>query len=264
MIRFKQVLKLKEYNSYVNELWNYLEKFNLSRDFLDLSLIMTGKHTSSYIVFNFNLMRAFLPLKLILNETDVTQNKYPEVKKYTEQLPLEMVLIILVSSLEVYLSRVFIDIISYFEITDLNEGYRKKFQKKFKIKENALQNLEENEIIGTKLFIYLKNHIIPFQQTDICKLTFNAVNISLPLIVDKFDPDLWRRIFSKDKEKVGYIDIRNKIVHKGILYTFNRVNNINYDLIKNVTQDIGQFVYLVEKEILSQYPIEKYVRLYFK
>ena len=136
---------MEDYSSVVDNLWSEIQKFDLYRNFDGTLVNHTGTHTASFNVFNLNLKRAFLPLFMRIEDSKNDYSRNQEEIEYAEKLPLEMVIVNLISAFEGYLSRIFLDILYYYEITDLNDKYRNKFINKFKIVKKKLLSLEKKE-----------------------------------------------------------------------------------------------------------------------
>lgn len=243
-----------DYQSLVNEIWSNLVVYDLKRNLIDMNELLSKKYTLSYQVFNFNIMRALLPLHMKFIKLFKESVIDIETNQYYPQFPKELVIILFVTSLEVYLRNLFLDLMYYTRILDLNQEYLNEFLKQFKLK-----NKDSDSILRD----HFEKERLEFQRSDICKLAFKSININLPEIIDKVDKDLWRKMFSSEPEKLGYIKIRNNLIHKGIVYVLNKFPKIEVNLVK-ITDDIAKFVYIIEKEIITKYSKSNFVRLYHR
>ncbi|MBM4240653.1 MAG: hypothetical protein FJ150_03145 [Euryarchaeota archaeon] len=169
---------------------------------------------------------------------------------------MEMIIINLITSLEVYLKDTFLDISQYITVEDISDkGVFVTFLSRFFIKNKYFELFSK---YGDNY--YPLSELIPFrvdfQQKRKLVIAYKLLLIDLENLVTS---DIWNNIFDK---KDGYISKRHKIVHNGFFESINSIEYLDKEFIKKATIEICQFVYELDKVIVSKYPKNKYPDLY--
>ncbi|KKM69516.1 hypothetical protein LCGC14_1450020 [marine sediment metagenome] len=246
------------------EILKKLKKVDIQLIFEDIDKYTEGRHTVAFMVFNVNLLRAVILLAQpdsknysisVLNKSFI----YPSNPKY------EVTLIFLVTSLEIYLRQLFTALLYIkikeskdflYEISDIINIGVQKFKDII-----SIENLEE---LVNKLF---KVVVLNFQDKDFTKAAFKKLSINLVEIIGREDKDLWRRIYSKEEEKpakIGYIRIRNQLIHKGFQTVILLAKLLDEVFIEKAILDMTKFVYDIESEIVLKYPKKQFSTIYFR
>ncbi len=191
-----------------------------------------------YYPFNVNINRVMILFEKLLH---IEESSEMDVNlEYS--LICEIIIILLMSSLEVYLTDTFVRITSNFGsiATDAENIERiKDFQKKIK---------ENNPV---------------FQKKEDIKDAYNSLNIDL---VDIIDHEIWRRIFSKGyinshSKFCGYMKIRHDIIHNGNIVFILEDNSVkllypfNTQFIETAILDVVKFIYNTDLKVKNIFDI---------
>lgn len=245
-----------DYRKEAEDIWNELKKYKIKRKVKELDYELTGKQTNGFIVFNFNLIKIMAILYTTFHEDSFDNITEPETKNYFLKIPFEFIIITLITSFEVYLRTVFLDILSYSNYPDIEEQDKKLL----KIKN---QNLEiEEDYFHTREII--NENILRFQDNEMLKEYYKIIGMNITRIIGNIDRALWERIFGDCENNLGYLKIRHNLTHKGSVFARNYLCNLDMTFIKKFIIDIVKFIFALENEIVKNYPKEKnYGRVYY-
>ncbi|MGP8023858.1 MAG: hypothetical protein ACLPHE_07530 [Methanobacterium sp.] len=156
-----------------------------------------------------------------------------------------------------YLKDIFLRIIPELIVDDMNDKeVFVKFLKKFMLIDKYLESF--SKFNGNN---YPISELIPkridFQQKEKLKIAYKMLGIDLKKVPED---KVWNNIFDK---KTGYIAKRHKIIHSGVVETLISRENLDINLINEAILDICNFVYELDKEIVSKYRKDKYRNLYW-
>lgn len=230
-----------------DDLWGELWEFRMFRFLLDKKTQMIvpeneeifgevlNYHTNEFFTFNISLNMC---LKLYPNILRMDNEE--GYINYDFIFGCNLILISLITSLESYLERSFRILAKEMRVANLDQDNFNKFIKQFKCQNNysdALKVNTNNEI--------LLHDVLPkrmdFQQKDKAKIAYKLSKIDLPSTADE-KHKIWENIFGN----VGYISLRNEMVHAGLVNSILKYinGNIHYlELIFNASKDISKFVY---------------------
>lgn len=225
------------------KLWAELEKYDIEKlSFNQYSIgnitfeSKTKFKTLHYIIFNFNINR----LMYIYEYIEETKNEGNNPFKLA--MLCENTLVLLIISLEVYFGTSFRILAEKYLVKEVDyeklKSFTNSFQKYIKINPLSYNALPDIFII----------HILPskldFQLKDNCRNAFKLFDIILPEINQK----TWQKIFSNNND--SYIKLRHRIVHGNtILSGFSDIT-----IIENAIQEVSEFVYQIEQEIMKKHP----------
>lgn len=245
-----------------NDLLDDLKKYGIQFTFEDITKYQEGKQTVAFCAFNANILRALLPLT-ISNENG---KFFYNLKNflYPSNFIYEITLILLITSLEVFLRRLFLSIAIYTKLKDIDSKFLKDFLKDFRIKDQIIEESLSNNNINFPLFEILKKKRLDLQNKYLCKLAFRSMNFDIYSLIDQVDNDLWRRVYSNDEYSPGYIKIRNELIHRGVEKSVPYLSNMDFEFIKKVILDIVKFVVIIEEKAISKYPKQDFPNVYFK
>ena len=176
--------------------------------------------------FELNINRVMI-LYEELSKSNLIRGKELDLKF---QLLCEIIIILLMTSLEAYLRDTFIAIISNIKkITENDTNIKKINQIYNEVKKN-------NPIFQNKIYV---------------KKAYSFLGINLMEIVEK---DRWKRIFSKkelnSKTKfIGYMKMRHKFIHNGANESLYKQIILNVDLIETAIIDVAKLVYDIQLNI---------------
>ena len=206
-------------------------------------------HSNNFVIFDINVFFALLFYQEIIEYERKLDDKIP-----FGYIPhKDNAIIRLVTSLEVYLVDSFKIIsnsitLDNVKLVDFVKTFRREDQY------NALKTTNRKIILDDIL-----PKRLDLQQKDKCKKAYSLIDIDVMNVAGKNQPntlELWDKIFNKSD---GYIQTRNRIVHRGIARTHN---DINADYIKAAALDIANFIYNLELKINSKYPKSNYPEIY--
>jgi len=201
----------------------------------------------SEFIVHFN--RVILIYSVILNSKKNNQ----KFKYYSFN---QIALIMTITSLEIYLTKLFLHLSKLISIENIIYDNFKKFLKKFNIRINKTKN-RYNALGKIKLF-YLLPERLRFQEKGYLKTAFKTFDIKLSDIVG----NLWNKIFSRDI--TSYMQIRHRIIH-GITDEFFLIYDlIDIETVEDCMLDIAKFIYLIDKYILTKFPEVQYYYTFFQ
>jgi hypothetical protein len=241
-------------------LWQELEKLDLT-DYNNKSVAKSpivfnnqfNNRTGKYSIFNQNLIRALVLYDMIGNY------KVEEgLINISALFLIEMILLNLITSLEVYLKDTFLTISPLITVENIND---KKafilFLKEFNMKDRYFKRFSENNGNDYPLSKLIPKRI-DFQRKEKMEIAFKVISIDLKHLEIE---DYWVNIFVKER---GYLKKRHKIVHTGFIETINSRNDLDINFINKATIDICKLVYEIDKIVVSKYPKDKCPDLYFQ
>jgi len=251
---FMILMKNKE-----KDLWRYISsEYNLKNIF-ELKMREPNpfnlNQTKSYNVFNIHINRAMILYEDILQKEKSHKNEYiTNVFKY--YLPYELIIILLITSLENYLNDQFRAISTYIKLKNINKKDFRKFSKVITLSSKIHKNLNYDN--NPNLII---NNILPdqinFQNKEIIKICYKIIGIN----IYKLDKILWEKILTDND---AYIQIRHKIIHKGFIGGIKYYNNLfNLEFIERCIIDIISFIFNIEIKFLEKFPRISFPKLYF-
>ena len=198
-----------DYREEAEDIWNELEQYKIKRTIKELDYVLSGHQTRGFIVFNFNLIKimAILYMTFFRNSFEsITEN---ETKDYFLKIPFEFIITTLITNLEVYLRTVFLDILSYFEYSKLDE----EFKKMIPVQDQKLAeylNSNDKSYFPTREIIDVDT--LHLQNNENIKDYFKIINMNIPQIIKSFDQTLWGKLFSGEKNNPGYLKLRNNLI----------------------------------------------------
>jgi len=244
-----------------NEIWNKLEKLGLIRSLSSFNIWSEGKHTRAHLIFNENMKRAITLIPEINNEIKT------RISSRTLRLNhlIELTLIALITSLEVYLEDLFRDSLNYTNISKINKDYLIRFLEHFQIEKSYFEEyLKTNNFEFSFSKIFPKKKRLNFQDLKTLKVAYKSINIEIVDIIDEADSGLWGKIYSKEKDNPGYLFLRHKFIHQGWKSSIIYKEYLKPETIENAIIDIAKFINIIEKKILDIYPKKKYPLFYIQ
>ncbi len=250
-----------DYRKEAEDIWNELEQYMIKRKVKELDYELVGNQTNGFIVFNFNLIKIMAILYMTFYEKSFESITEIETKEYFLKIPFEFIIATSITNLEVYLRIVFLDILSYIEYSKLNE----KFKEMLHVDDQKLAKyLESNDksYFPTREIIHAdKLHL---QNNENIKDYFKIVRMNIPQIIKSFDQTLWGKLFSKEDNNLGYLKLRNNLIHKGSVYARTYLRNIDMSYINSLILDITKFIFAIENYLTEKFPKkEGYGRIYY-
>ncbi len=202
--------------------------------------------TDQYETANSNLIRILVLFKEL---SKITYDPVSEIHlKF--QIICETIIILVVSTLEVYLEDTFRDLANQLTLRDLNKTYVKKFLSKYYYKESEsiFNQLNESLSLGEHIKTLLdeKRKYLYLQNRDKAKAAFKAIDFDLC----KIDKVKWDKY-------VEYIKKRNEIIHTG-----SEIFKIKYledkelftlEYVKKCIQNIAEYIFKIENARYKKY-----------
>jgi hypothetical protein len=171
---------------------------------------------------------------------------------------LEMMLVNLITSIEVYLKDTFLETSPYIIVEDVEDKESfVTFLRRFNILDEYLNCFSKYGGNNYPISKLLPNRI-DFQQKRKLKIAYRLISIDLKNITRK---NVFNNIFDK---KTGYIQQRHRIIHDGYAEIVNSHQNLNNKFVINAALNICQFSYELDNLIISKYPKDQYPDLYPK
>lgn len=241
-----------------DDIWNELGDFDLVKSVTNFKDYF---HTRAFLLFNLNLSRALFQYTEAKNNIKEGFAKRSPYSNYT----LEIILILLITSYEVYLEALFRDAMKHIKLSDINKEYLRKFIKNFKLSDSIFEEFKSKDDLEFPLSnLFPDTKRLNFQQNDVIKIAFKSINLDVVEFIDEIDGDLWKRIYSTEDSNPGYLIIRNKLVHRGWTYSLIYKKLIDYEKVTNCVNDITKLVYEIEKKVLEKYPKKDYSHIYLE
>ena len=208
-----------------------LSKIKYERGLLHYRIISKGNYTEQFETVIFGFYRV-----MILYEEMV--KIYPLDEPKIELLG-QSGFILLITTLEAYLNRIFHGLCKLLKVRDVKEEAFRKYLNKFNLKfKYSYSELEE---------ISLSNFIperISFQDKRSCIKAFLLFDIN----ISEIDKQLWEKIYSKDQ---GYMNIRHGIIHRGPEYGLYKINRIDINFFEETLVDIANLLSQIDDEIMK-------------
>lgn len=250
-----------DYRKEAEDVWNDLEQYNIKRKVKELDYELVGNQSNGFIVFNFNLIKIMAILYMTFFKNSFESITEIETKDYFLKIPFEFIITTLITNLEVYLRNVFLDILSYFEYSKLDEKFKKKIPVDYQKLSEYLKG-DDKHYFPTRDII--KTDKLNLQNNDDIKNYFKIINIDITQIINNIDQTLWGKLFSGEENNPGYLKLRNNLIHKGSVYARSHLKNLDISYVKRIILDITKFIFIVENEIIKKFPKEGgYGRIYY-
>jgi len=255
-------------NLYLNdltELWKHLfekygiikDSFNNKEEFVKLYKIYIDekKYTSAYYFFGTNIYRSLSTYQVLEEGYELLKSNNIIFNRFGANSSNEMLLILLITSIEVYFRNSF-EILALISTEDsINMKYFPKFTKILKIS----QDQEVSNFLKKKINLYemimRKTNDLLFQQKEICSLAFKLCNIDIAHI----DDNLWEKLFGKPN---GYIKLRNNLIHQGFWASGKYENILTKENLNTIFLNIVELVNKIDLTIAKNYPNNKFPALY--
>ncbi len=164
----------------------------------------------------------------------------------------QIAIILTITSLEIYLTKLFRHLSKLTLIANITYDKFKKFLKRFNRK---IKKTRKNyKRLGKKRLFSLLPERFSLQSKDNLKNAFKTLNIGLPRINNV----LWSKIYSR--HKTSYMSLRHRTAHGITGAIFLEYDLINIETIEDCVLDVAEFIYLIDENIVTRYPdVEKYV-----
>jgi hypothetical protein len=217
--------------------------------------LIQKKYTSAFLIFSLNIWRTLSAYRVLLEGYKSLESKENFVGQFEKYAPYETIMILLVTDIEVFLRRGFINIASVSTRNSVNCWYFPIFKEKFGIYDtDKIIDFTNSNITLNKLLPPIEK--LAFQDRKVCSIAYKFCNIDIPHI----DDELWGRLFSGEED--GYIKIRNKLIHRGFEASVKYAKILNKDFIERVILDIVKFAHKVDLTIVAEYPGAEFPQLY--
>lgn len=205
-----------------------------------------------YDDFVFNINHVMIIYEELINTEKLIESKV----NLRHQLLCEIILTLLITSLEVFLTNTFESLSIVNLIENLDKSKLVDFVKEFNVEKKFFNALKEKGDLQIQLVNIIPERL-DLQQKDKSKIAFTLVGIDLP----KLEHELWKKNFAR-KEAKSYIQIRHRIVHRGVSRLLrDRKQALDLDFIETAIFDIVKFVYQIENERNLRYAseVEEYI-----
>lgn len=168
-------------------------------------------------------------------------NNYP-----TDDFKIEIlgqsILILLVSTLESYLTSLFYELCRFHKINDIEEKVLQKYFNNFNI--NLKLRYQEIQELSILNFIPKR---LRFQEKENIKNAFLLFGI----IINELNHDMWMTLFNREN---GYVNLRHRLIHRGPMHGLYKENRLNLELTEEVMLKFASFFELIDNYIISKYP----------
>jgi hypothetical protein len=225
--------------SNTEEMWKSLNQYKIvklfrikaERGVLHYTIISKGNYSRQFetVIIGYNRV-------MVLYEEMV--KNYPIDEPKIELLG-QSGIILLITTLESYLERVFYKLCRLYKVRDIDEKTFKKFLNKFNLK----FNYDYSELGDISLSNFIPERL-SFQDKRSCKEAFLLFNLK----ISEIDKQLWDRIYA-DKE--SYMNIRHGIIHAGPEYTLYKINHIDISYFEKIMFDCANFLSLIDAHIVE-------------
>ena len=255
----------KLYLNDLTELWKHLfEKYGIIKDsfknkeeFAKLYKIYIDekKFTSAYYFFGTNIYRSLSTYQVLEEGYELLKLKNIIFNRFGKNSSNEMLLILLITSIEVYFRNCF-ELLAFISTKDsIKVKYFPKFTKILKISQDQqVSKFLKKEINLYEMIMNKMNNLL-FQQKEICSIAFKLCNIDIPHIDDNF----WEKLFGKPN---GYIKLRNYLIHQGFWASGKYENILTKENINTIFFNIVDLVNKIDLTIVKKYPNNKFPALY--
>jgi hypothetical protein len=168
-------------------------------------------------------------------------NNYP-----TDDFKIEIlgqsILILLVGTLESYLTSLFYELCRFHKIKDIDEKFLLKYFNNF----NINLKLRYNEIQELSLLNFIPKKL-RFQEKDFIKNAFLLFGIT----INELNHELWKTLFDKEK---GYVRLRHRLIHRGPMHGLYKENRLDLEFTEEIMLKFAAFFELIDNYILNRYP----------
>jgi len=153
----------------------------------------------------------------------------------------ESIIILLISTIEVFLEDTFRKIARILEINTLDLRLIKKFLKLFNI--DIKLKRRKKKLLASNLSSILPNRM-DFQRSENCKIAYKLVGIDIPAL----NNSLWEHIFAS-KNSNSILSRRNSIIH-ALTRTLQRLDITKED-VRNDIEKTCEFIFNIEVKMIE-------------
>ena len=235
------------------ELFQYkvvnVEVEEINQNSLKYSHPFIGVHSVAFGEYIVHFNRIILIYSAIL---DSMKNN----KKYKYYTFTQIAIILSITSLEIYLNKLFLHLLKIISIENIRCQDFQKLLKRYGIKIKDTEG--NNKGLGEKEIFSLLPERLRFQNKKNVKRAFKLFDIEL----NKINEDLFGKIYYRDEK--SYMKLRHRIVHgksEGIFFAYEL---IDIETVENCMLDIAKFIYLIDKYIVKKYPELEYYHTFFR
>ena len=250
---------LDDLYKYLSDEYGLIKYKDLTRDYA-LKMhddFIQKKYTTAYLVFNVNIWRTLSAYRVLLEGYKSLESREFFVGQFERNTSNETIIILLITAIEVFLRRGFINIASVSTRNTVNCWYFPRFKRIFSLNDtDKLTDFINSNINLNKLLPPIEQ--LEFQRSDVCSIAYKLCNIEISHI----DGELWRRIFSGEED--GYKKIRNNLIHGGFEASVKYAKILNKDFIEGVILDIVNFAHKVDLNVVAEYPGDEFPQIYMK
>ncbi|HDZ19187.1 hypothetical protein LCGC14_0586940 [marine sediment metagenome] len=231
----------------LKKMWNNLQQYNIMRitsiEFRKDMLSYSYQH-NAIINYSREFEEVFIDFtKIMLLYEDILKSY--KIDDFKVTLYIQNCIILLVTTLESYLTNIYKHICINTKVGDLKQFQVKKFLKCFNVRLNLIP-MWYSRMKDISIYNLLPERV-NFQNKDRCRNAFSVFEIQL----DEPSKELWDKIFSKDD---GYVGFRHIFAHTGSAFTLKRYKKLDFNFIEDAILDIAKFIHSVDGAILNKYP----------